>query len=58
MRGNSLTMCQGRFRLDITTKSFTERVFRPWNKLSSKVVELLSLEISQRCLDVALEDMV
>lgn len=50
-------MCQGRFRLDITNKNFTERVFRPWNKLFRKVVELLSLAMFQRCLDVAFGDM-
>ena len=49
--------CQGRFRLDIR-KNFSERVIRYWHRLPRVVLELLSLEVSKKDVDVALKDMV
>jgi len=58
MRGNSLKLHQGRFRLDIMKNLFMARVVRHWTRLPRAVVESPSLEGFKKRVDVALQDMV
>ncbi|TRZ17218.1 hypothetical protein HGM15179_009891 [Zosterops borbonicus] len=57
-RGHSLKLCQGKYRLDMRKKFFTERVIKYWNSLSREVVESPSLDMFKKRLDMALNAMI
>ena len=48
----------GRFRLDIRSKFFTQRVVMLWNRLPKEVVDAPSLEAFKARLDAALGSLV
>ena len=53
-----LYLRQGRFRLDIRRKIFTQRVVTHWNRLPKEVVDAPSLEAFKARLDAALCNLV
>ena len=57
-RENGFKLRQGRFRLDIRKKFFTQRVVTHWNRLPKEVVDAPSLETFMAGLDVALGSLV
>uniref|UniRef100_A0A8C2YGD5 non-specific serine/threonine protein kinase n=1 Tax=Coturnix japonica TaxID=93934 RepID=A0A8C2YGD5_COTJA len=57
-RGNGFKLRQGRFRLDIRRKFFTQRVVTHWNRLPKEAVDAPSLEAFSARLDVALGSLV
>ena len=57
-RGNGFKLGQGRFRLDIRRKFFTQRVVTRWIRLSKEVVDAPSLDAFKAGLDVALGSLV
>ena len=58
MRGNSLKLNEGRFRIDIRKKFFTVRVVRHWNRLPKEAVDAPSLEVYKVRLDGPLSNLV
>lgn len=48
---NKTKLCQGKFRLDIKKKFFTERVAGHWNRLAREVVMAPKLLEFNECLD-------
>jgi len=57
-RRNGFKLGQGRFRLDIRKKVFTQRVVTEWNRWPKEVVGAPSLETFKARLDVALGSLV
>ena len=57
-RGNGFQLRQGRFRLDIMRKFFTQKMVTHRNRLPKEVVDAPSLEAFKARLDVALGSLV
>ena len=57
-RGNGFKLGQGRFRLDIRKKFFTQRVVMHWNRLPKEAVDAPSLKAFKARLNVALGSLV
>ena len=57
-RGNGFKLRQGRFRLDLRRKFFTQRVVTHWNRLPKEAVDAPSLQAYKARLDVALGSLV
>ena len=49
---------EGRFRLDLRGKFFTEGMVRCWNRLPREIVDALNLEVFKARLDGALGSLV
>ncbi|KAM6383098.1 uncharacterized protein FN964_004243 isoform 1-T2 [Alca torda] len=58
MRGNRFKLKEGRFRLGIRKKFFTQRVVRHWNRFPREAVDAPSLEVLKASLDGALSSLV
>ncbi|KFV06516.1 hypothetical protein N340_02739, partial [Tauraco erythrolophus] len=55
---NGLKLKEGRFRLDLRKKFFTQRVVRHWHRLPREAVDAPSLEVFKARLDGALGNLV
>ncbi|KFV15083.1 hypothetical protein N340_14258, partial [Tauraco erythrolophus] len=55
---NGFKLKEGRFRLDIRKKFFTQRVVTHWNRLAREVVDAPSLAVFKARLDEALGNLV
>ena len=57
-RGNGMKLHQGKFRLDIRKRFFTEKEIGHWNRLPREVVTAPSLSEFKERLDDALSHMI
>ncbi|KFZ46643.1 hypothetical protein N321_05443, partial [Antrostomus carolinensis] len=55
---NDFKVREGRFRLDIRKKFFTQRLVRHWNRLPREAVDTPSLEAFKARLDGALGSLI
>ncbi|KFR03903.1 hypothetical protein Y956_04828, partial [Nipponia nippon] len=55
---NGFKLKEGKFRLDIRKKCFTQRVVRHWNRLPREAVDAPSLAVLKARLDRALSNLV
>ncbi|KFV15555.1 hypothetical protein N340_14716, partial [Tauraco erythrolophus] len=55
---NGFKLKEGRFRLDIREKFFTQRVVRHWNRLPREAVDAPSLQVFKARFDEALGNLV
>lgn len=57
-RGNGFKLKEGRFRLDIRKKRFTQRVVGHWHRSPREAVDVPSLAVFKARLDGALSNLV
>ena len=57
-RGNGFKLKEGRCRLDVRRKLFTENLVRCWNRLPRGVVDVLSLEVFKARSDGSLGNLI
>ncbi|KFQ96711.1 hypothetical protein Y956_09849, partial [Nipponia nippon] len=55
---NGFKLKEGKFRLDVRKKFFTQRVVRHWNRLPREAVNATSLAMFKARLDRALSNLV
>lgn len=57
-RGNGLKLHHASFILDIRKNFLTERVVKHWKRVPRELMELLSLEVFTKHVDMAIKDMI